>query len=130
LLALPADKNETGYVRHVTALSLVAFSCALAQADARAQAMSDPMRPPGASAATGTAAAAPASGLQGVLTSTRRKLALIDGAVVPLGAPLRDATLAGVSDSLAVLKKNGERDVVFMHPDIDKKPRASGRGSP
>lgn len=88
------------------------------------------MRPPGASATAATAVAAPASGLQGVLTSTRRKLALIDGAVVPLGAPVRDATLAGVADSLAVLKKNGERDVVFMYPNIDKKPRASGRGSP
>ena len=79
------------------------------------------MRPPTASGAA-AGAAAPASGLQGVLTSPRRKLAVIDGAVVPLGAPVRDATLSGVSDSLVVLQKDGERDVLLMHPNIDKKP--------
>ncbi len=77
------------------------------------------MRPPGVS--TGMDAPV-ASGLQATLLSTQRKLAVIDGAVVPLGAPVRGATLSGVSDSLAVLKKNGERDVLLMHPNIDKKP--------
>jgi hypothetical protein len=41
---------------------------------------------------------------------------------VPLGAAVRGSTLAGVNDSLAVLQKNGARDVLLMHPDIDKKP--------
>ena len=123
-LVIGDEENETGHVRKVIALSLAAaFSCAFAQTDALAQPMNDPMRPPAppASAAAGTAAPS-ASGLQAVITSTRRKLALIDGSVVPLGAPVRDATLAGVSDSLAVLKTNGERDVLLMHPNIDKKP--------
>lgn len=96
------------------------FACALAQGEARAQGMQDPMRPPNASA--GVRGGAAASGLQAVITSPGRKIAVIDGAVVPLGAPVRDATLAGVSDSLAVLQKNGERDVLLMHPNIDKKP--------
>jgi len=97
--------------------------CALAQAGARAQ-MNDPMQPPGASkgAADAPAAAARARGLQAVITSPKRSLALIDGVVVPVGAPVRDARLAGVSDSLAVLRKNGGRDVLLMHPGIDKKP--------
>jgi hypothetical protein len=83
--------------------------------------MNDPMRPPDApSAAQGR----PASGfgLQAVITSPQRKLAVIDGSVVPLGSRVRGATLAGVSDSVAVLRKNGSRDVLLMHPDIDKKP--------
>lgn len=79
------------------------------------------MRPPGVSAGMGMSAPV-ASGLQATLLSTQRKLAVIDGAVVPLGAPVRNATLSGVSDSLAVLKKNGARDVLLMHPNIDKKP--------
>jgi len=79
------------------------------------------MRPPMASGSA-SGAAAPAPGLQVVITSPRRKLAVIDGIVVPLGAPVRDARLAGVSDSIAVLEKDGERDVLFMHPNIDKKP--------
>ena len=81
------------------------------------------MRPPGARAAgAGAGAASAASGLQVVITSPGRKLAVIDGAVVPLGAAVRDGTLAGVSDSAAVLGKNGERNVVLMHPNIDKRP--------
>jgi hypothetical protein len=88
---------------------------------AHAQGLSDPMRPPGLSAEPGKASA-PASGLQAVITSPGRKLALIDGNVVPLGAPVRDARLAGVSDSVAVLRKNGAQDVLLMHPNIEKKP--------
>ncbi len=82
------------------------------------------MRPPAASTdVAGAPGATPSgSGLQAVLMSTQRKVAVIDGTVVPLGGPARQGTLSGVSDSLAVLKKNGERDVLLMHPNIDKKP--------
>jgi len=73
---------------------------------------------------SGVSSSAPAqrSGLQVVITSPGRNLALIDGVVVPLGAAVKDATLASVSDSVVVLRKNGERNVLLMHPDIDKKP--------
>jgi hypothetical protein len=104
--------------------------CALAQADARAQQMSDPMRPPDAATASGAiVSAARTSGLQAVITSPGRKLALIDGSVVPLGATVKGATLAGVSDSVAVLRKNGDRDVLLMHPNIEKTP-ARKEGAP
>ena len=33
-----------------------------------------------------------------------------------------DGTLAGVSDSAAVLGKNGVRNVVLMHPNFHKRP--------
>ena len=102
------------------------MGCALAQGGARAQALSDPMRPPDAAGAPARGQAS-GSGLQAVITSPARKLAVIDGAVVPLGAPVRGATLDGVSDSLAVLKKDGERDVLLMHPQIDKKRRSNPR---
>jgi MSHA biogenesis protein MshK len=90
----------------------------------RAAALDDPMRPPEAAASTGAVAASAVSnsGLQIVITSPQRKLAVIDGAVVPLGAPVRKATLAGVSDSVAVLRKNGDSDVLLMYPNIDKRP--------
>ena len=81
------------------------------------------MRPPEAAGALAPGSAtASGSGLQAVITSPGRKLAVIDGSVVPLGAPVRGSTLDNVSDSLAVLKKNGERDLLLMHPHIDKKP--------
>ena len=89
----------------------------------RAAALDDPMRPPDAvPSASGPVSAPSMSGLQIVITSPQRKLAVIDGAVVPLGAPVRKATLAGVSDSVAVLRKNGDSDVLLMYPNIDKRP--------
>jgi hypothetical protein len=115
------EQDETGHMRKSIGLSVViAFSCALAHAETRAQAMQDPMRPPEAS--IGMASAAVGTGLQAVITSPTRKLAVIDGVVVPLGGSVREARLSGVSDSLAVLDKDGERDVLLMHPNIDKKP--------
>jgi hypothetical protein len=109
-------------VRSVT-LGLV-FFCAFAQAPARAQPMSDPMRPPGAASSQIQSTGSAGSGLQAVITSPQRKLAVIDGAVVPLGANVRDGTLSGLSDSVAVVKKNRDRDVLLMHPNIDKKRRS------
>ena len=91
-----------------------------------AQAMGDPMAPPaslGAPQGAKSDTRAAANGLQIVITSPDRKLALIDGAVVPLGGAAREGTLAGMSDSAAVLRKNGEHDVLFMHPNIEKRRR-------
>jgi MSHA biogenesis protein MshK len=110
-------------VRQLVALSLASGClCAFAQTDARAQGMNDPMQPPGMSAGAGEAAAPSGSGLQVVITSPGRNLALIDGVVVPLGGPVKGAKLSSVSDSVVVLRKNGDRDVLLMHPGIDKRP--------
>jgi hypothetical protein len=78
------------------------------------------MRPADARSA-GSAAFFPASGLQGVITSPSRKLALINGVVVPVGGVVRDGTLVEVTGSAALLKKNGENEVLQMYPRIDKK---------
>jgi len=79
------------------------------------------MQPPGEASAS-RAGAPVNTGLQLVLTSAQRKLALIDGALVPVGGKVRSGTLAGLSDSVAVLQRNGSRDVLLMHPNIEKKP--------
>jgi MSHA biogenesis protein MshK len=115
------EERETGDMRQIGILGVVFLSCVVAQASARAQAMQDPMRPADASSAASSAGTA-APALQAVITSPRRKLAIIDGNVVPLGASVRGSTLSGVSDSVVVLQKNGTRDVLLMHPDIEKKP--------
>ena len=116
------EKRETGDMRHIGFSLLVVLPCALAQGYACAQSMQDPMRPSDASGSSAAAAVSSAPALQAVITSPGRKLAVIDGHIVPLGAPVRGATLANVNDSVAILQKNGARDVLLMHPDIDKKP--------
>ncbi|MGQ0547378.1 MAG: hypothetical protein ACT4P3_18935 [Betaproteobacteria bacterium] len=97
-----------------------------AQAQAPSGILVDPMRPADAQeAATAGRRGAPApagAGVQVILTSPERKLAVIDGKVVPIGGDARGGTLVGLSDSAAVLEKQGGRDVLLMHPAIDKKP--------
>ena len=68
------------------------------------------------------AGTAPASMLQGVLTSPGRKFALINGVAVPVGGVLRDGRLVELTESSAVLEKNGQREVLRMYPYIEKKP--------
>lgn len=103
-------------------------ACGAAHAQAPARILVDPMRPAGM-ADTGPsrqgAARDSAAGVQVILTSAERKLALIDGKVVPLGGAARGGTLVGLSESGAVLDKDGSRDVLLMHPAIDKKPPLS-----
>lgn len=104
--------------------------CLLSAAAAQAQApagigseMRDPMRPANMAedAPAGRGAVAD-TGVQVILTSPERKLAVIDGKVVPLGGDARGGKLVGLSESGAVLSKDGSRDVILMHPAIDKKP--------
>jgi len=110
----------------------VLFAPAWAFAQGAAEIMIDPMRPPGAGDATPAASSrgAPSTaGVQVILTSPGRKLALIDGKVVPLGGDAREGTLVGLSDSGAVLSKDGSRNVLLMHPQVDKKPPSRPKGS-
>ena len=72
--------------------------------------------------AAAQAGTAPASSLQGVLTSPGRKFALINGVAVPVGRELQDGTLVELTESSAVLRKNGQREVLRMYPNIEKKP--------
>ena len=98
-------------------------ACAAAHAQAAERILIDPMRPADMAEATPSGKrGASGAGVQVILTSPERKLALIDGKVVPLGGDARGGTLVGLSESGAVLHKDGRRDVLLMHPAIDKKP--------
>ena len=100
-------------------LLLIALAAPVA---ACAQALRDPMRPADAPATRSVAEAPAGPGVQLVITSPTRQLAVIDGNVVPVGGSARNGKLASVSDSVVVVNKNGERDVLLLHPNIDKKP--------
>jgi len=108
----------------LTACVVVFFAIAgAAPAQSPAQPLADPMRPfealDYAAPQPGTALA---SGLQGVLISPGRKFALINGVAVPVGGVLRDSRLVELTESSAVLLKNGQREVLRMYPHIEKKP--------
>jgi hypothetical protein len=114
-----SQENGIGQIIKWSAAAVLA--CALAQGNARAQ-TADPMQPPGESSARAGAPSSAGTGLQLVIVSPQRKLALIDGSLVHVGGKARNGTLAGVSDSVAVLQKDGSRDVLLMYPNIEKKP--------
>ena len=119
-------------VRRLLAAALPLFAALFV--DAHAQSLDDPMRPSGTAAPVGGSGVGATTGaptnLQGVLTSPTRRLALIDGAIVPLGSVIGGAKLAGVGDSHAVLHKERSQDVLLLHPGVEKKVRPRRDESP
>jgi MSHA biogenesis protein MshK len=92
---------------------------------ALAQSLSDPMRPPQVSAMESTAEAAAGQGqsrLQSVLISRARRLAVIDGTVVPLGGQVGDATVIAITETGVILKKGEERETLKLYPAVQIKP--------
>jgi MSHA biogenesis protein MshK len=89
-------------------------------AAAQAQVVTDPTRPPG-----GFAAEAPAGGvvnqLQSVMISPTRKAAIINGVSVELGQKYGDAVLMGVTEDQVVLRSGDSRQVLKLHPAVEKK---------
>ena len=107
-----------------------ALAAAFLAAAAQAQSLSDPTRPPGAGAMQqGAQDEAPAGRqLQSVLLSGGRKLAVIDGTVVPLGGMLGEARVVRISETEVILKTGEETEVLKMYPSVDKQPVKRGAG--
>ncbi|MGQ0651586.1 MAG: hypothetical protein ACT4P4_04830 [Betaproteobacteria bacterium] len=104
----------------------------LVPALALAQPLGDPMAPPGsgeqpragAPAVVKPAPPPPEPTLQGVITGPRRRLALIDGKIVAEGAHIEgDGRLDAVRDDAAVVRSDGERKTLPLHPSVRKVPK-------
>ncbi len=113
--------------RHLIGAALAAaagFLAVGAQAQAplgaQASALSDPTRPP--NFVTSTQDEAPAGNqLTSVLFSGGRKVAVINGATVPLWGMVGDARLVRISETEVALKKGSEIEVLKLYPGVDKK---------
>ena len=94
-----------------------------AMAGARAQALIDPTRPPSAPIGL-TAVQEEVTGtqLQSILFSSGRKVAVINGIMVPLGGMVGEARVVKITETEVVLKKGEETEVLKMYPGIDKRP--------
>jgi len=104
---------------------------ALVSAAASAQVVNDPTRPP-AGYAVGDPVAADAGGglmLQSVMISPTQKAAIINGVVVKLGEKYGDAVLIQVSENEVVLKGGGARQVLKLHPGVDKREPTAEKGA-
>jgi MSHA biogenesis protein MshK len=101
-------------------------------AGAQSSALSDPTRPPGAGAMQGAGVQdeAPAGRqLQSVLMSGGRKIAIIDGTMVPLGGMFGESRVVKISETEVVLKTGEETETLKLYPSAEKLPakRAAGR---
>lgn len=103
-------------------------ACALgvaAPGEASAQALHDPTRPPAqfldpASTAEGGAPAN--SGLQTIMISKRRRVAMINGELVKAGDKVGEAVVERIGDSEVILKQSdGRREVLKLYPDVERR---------
>lgn len=95
-----------------------------------AQPLADPTAPPAAAgkAADGDSLSA-RTRLQSVLLSPQRKLAVIDGRLVALGAKHGDATLVRITPTEVVLRGAGEEQVLKLNPAVEKTSQAAKRNA-
>ena len=111
---------------------LAAAIAAMPLAVAQAQVLVDPTRPPMSVAKPGTAEEAPpATQLQSILISSRRRVAVINGNTVALGDMIGEARVVKISETEVVLRTGEETEVLKMYPGIEKQPvkrGSAGRG--
>jgi MSHA biogenesis protein MshK len=102
---------------------MMATATMVTMAGAQAQGLADPTRPPSAPSAS-PAAQEEAAGtqLQSILLSSGRKVAVINGTMVPLGGMVGEAKVVSISETQVVLKKGDETEVLKMYTGIDKRP--------
>lgn len=91
---------------------LTAFGVLLGFAQAQAEPMVDPMRPP--NSGTGSQASRPALVLESVIISETRRIAVINGQVLREGERLRAYRVAAIAPGRVELEldKGGERKVL------------------
>jgi MSHA biogenesis protein MshK len=85
-----------------------------------AQGLSDPTRPP-LELMTGGTGDAPASLLQSVLMSGGRKLAVINGQVVPLGGKYGEARLVRIEPTEVTLQSGQATEVLKLYPSGERR---------
>ena len=99
----------------------------LGAAQAHAQTLVDPTRPPNAPVAGETPDASPGgSQLQSILIAANRKVAVINGTTVSLGGMVGEAKVVRITETEVTLQKGDETEVLKLYPGVDKQPVKRG----
>jgi hypothetical protein len=113
----------------VCGLALIA-----AMTPARAEALSDPTKPPSGidtPAAAAGEAAAPGAGLQTIIRRRGAKpAAVINGEYVVLGGHIGEARVVRIGEDSVTLKSATGTEILKLAPGIDKAPASPGGGEP
>jgi MSHA biogenesis protein MshK len=99
---------------------LLAAAMLLVPMAALSQAMTDPTLPPAGFAAKALEGEGAPNQLQSVIISPTRKAAIINGVVVELGGKYGDAVLIKVAEDEVVLRSGNSRQVLKLHPAVEK----------
>ena len=110
------DGRQKSYAQLVVLMGAMSTS----GASAVAQILVDPTRPPAGIYADMPDAASPGNELQSVMISPTRRAAIISGVVVELGGKYGDAVLIRVAEDEVVLRRGDSRQVLRLHPAVDK----------
>ena len=110
----------------------IAAMAAGAAGDLRAQALSDPTRPPttfyaATQAGVGAGRAPGGLVLESVLISPQARSAIISGEYIELGQKIGDLRLIRVAETEVVLLEGGERKTLKLYPGVDKRPAGVDR---
>ena len=102
---------------------MAAAAATLSMASVQAQALTDPTRPPHADPAGSLQdSAVQGTQLQSVLISPTRRLAIINGTMVPLGGMLGESKVVKITETEVVLQKGSETEVLKLFPGVEKQP--------
>lgn len=108
-------------MRHWNKLVFVVIAASVG-VSAGAQILTDPTRPPGALAVTGSDGMFTGGPvLQSVKLTQGRKVAMISGEMVALGGRYGSARLVKLTESEAVLKDGAETTVLKLFPLVEKR---------
>ncbi len=103
--------------------ALAAAALLLFGADAGAQILNDPTRPPAGidapEAAESAAAGSPV--LQSVKISRSGRTAIISGETVELGAKYRESRVIGITENEVVLRSANGTEILRMYPEVNIK---------
>jgi MSHA biogenesis protein MshK len=123
--------SQSRVTRHQSRAVALALALTLFSSGAAAQVMNDPTRPP-----PGYDAAEPDTGdsgggimLQTVLITPTQKAAIINGVLVKLGEKYGDAVLIAVAENEVVLRSGGARQVLKLHPAVNKRESDAAAGT-
>jgi MSHA biogenesis protein MshK len=111
-------RRISSFIPHPSSLALC--GALLVPGAAPAQITVDPTRPPIETVAE-VPQGAVVNQLQSVMISPTRKAAIINGVAVELGQKYGDAVLMGVTEDQVVLRSGDSRQVLKLHPAVEKK---------
>jgi hypothetical protein len=117
--------------RLIQRAAATAIFAACAFGHAQAQVSGDPMRPPGFGSADSSSArqqnVADQTGLQSILISNGRKLAVISGQTYSIGQRVGEGTLTAIRENEVVIRTTAGSEVLKLHPQAEKKLRQTGK---